>query len=239
MKIELLSMEMFQGIYREQFENGDYEIDYFEYLQQNQKLYDDFSDGLYGLLTSSLDNEDEIIEHILKYVDLEMLYVWAKTTYLEIDEEKPHDEHLNDYVLNEILMPNIEYIGNELMHNTAQISNFLLDEIFTYKQLLRSSPHSKIQPSETDKIIINGNIQLWGFIFNELINKGYVTAPKHNGKVSHAKFARQLLQHFEFTTYDHDKQPSENYLTKALKENKYSNNKLDLFKIPNVKIAND
>lgn len=111
------------------------------------------------------------------------------------------------------------------------------NEIFSLEQYKKLG--SEDHKVESDKILINGNIQLLGFIFNELINKGYITAPKHNGKVSHAKFAKQLLKHFEFTTGDNNKQPSENYLTKALKENKYSINKQETFKIPHIRTSND
>ena len=152
-------------------------------------------------------------------------------------EFKNLDSLDNDYIFNEIIKPNIQCVASELARDTAQIANFLSDEIFTYSQIYQSNLSSQNQDS--DKITLNGNIQLWEFIFNELINKGYITAPKHNGKVSHAKFARQLLQHFEFTSQNNEKQPSENYLTKALKENKYSNSKQEIFKIPNIKIAND
>jgi len=239
LEIEALTLKMFESSYREQFENFKSRMSYFEFLRQSQKIYNDFTDELFELSYDSLVNKDKIIHFIQNHINPQNLYLWIMVKGLEENnsEFKNLDSLDNDYIFNEIIKPNIQCVASELARDTAQIANFLSDEIFTYSQIYQSNLSSQNQDS--DKITLNGNIQLWEFIFNELINKGYITAPKHNGKVSHAKFARQLLQHFEFTSQNNEKQPSENYLTKALKENKYSNSKQEIFKIPNIKIAND
>lgn len=242
LEIEALTLEMFESSYRDQF-NDFYKdkMSYFEFLRQNQKLYNDFTDELFVLSSDSLAAEDKIIHFIQNHIDTKNLFLWIMVKGLVENDTEPKNLELlnNDYVFDEIIKPNIEYITKELARDTAEIADFLIDEIFVYDQINNVSSNINSPDQETDKIAINGNIQLWGFLFNELINKGYITAPKHNGKVSHAKFARQLLQHFEFSSQPSEKQPSENYLTKALKENKYSNNKQEIFKIPNIKIAND
>ncbi|GEM_PF-6630457 len=242
LKIEALSLEMFESSYSQEFEDiHKNKMSYLEFLKQSQKLYNDFTDELFALSFDALANEDKIIHFIQNQIDVKSLYLWIMVKGLEENAiESKNLESLNkDYVYNEIIKPNIEYITSELARDTAKIANFLSDEIFEFEQINYSSSNHNSPDYETDKIAINGNVQLWGFLFNELINKGYITAPKHNGKVSYAKFARQLLQHFEFSSQPNEKQPSENYLTKALKENKYSNNKQEVFKIPNIKIAND
>lgn len=241
MKLELLTLEMFKNIYREMYENSSKTIGYIEFLKQNQKLYNDFSDDLFELSLDSRANEVKIIQMIQNQIEPEIFYYWMiikgrlkKDTELKDVKSLDSEPFLNDFVKS-----NIKFISAELARDTAEIADFLLDEIFVYDQINNANSNIKSPDQETDKIAINGNVQLWGFLFNELINKGYITAPKHNGKVSYAKFARQLLQHFEFSSQPNEKQPSENYLTKALKENKYSNNKQEVFKIPNIKIAND
>lgn len=241
MKLELLTLEMFKNIYREMYENSSKTIGYIEFLKQNQKLYNDFSADLFELSLDSRTNEVKIIQMIQNQIEPEIFYYWMiikgrlkKDTELKDVKSLDSEPFLNDFV-----KPNIKFISAELARDTAKIANFLSDEIFEFEQINYSSSNHNSPDYETDKIAINGNVQLWGFLFNELINKGYITAPKHNGKVSYAKFARQLLQHFEFSSQPNEKQPSENYLTKALKENKYSNNKQEVFKIPNIKIAND
>lgn len=236
MKLELLTLEMFESSYRDHFEMVKNKVDYLEFLKQSQKLYIDFSDELFRLCSNPTANENKIIHTINNQVDTSSLYFWTIIKSLEKNKVELKNLPLveAEYVFNEIVKPNIEFVAIELSRDTAEIANFLSDEIFTFSQIQNSNSNNVSPDQETDKIAINGNVQLWGFIFNELINKGYITAPKHNGKVSYAKFARQLLQHFEFSS-----QPSENYLTKALKENKYSNNKQEIFKIPNIKIAND
>lgn len=89
----------------------------------------------------------------------------------------------------------------------------------------------------SNKIPVNGNYQMLMFLFSELIHKGYITAPKHNGKISHKRTAEMLLKHFEFT--NKEEQPSTENLTQYLKNNQYSLEKQELFKIPKMENAND
>lgn len=97
------------------------------------------------------------------------------------------------------------------------------------------------KPTRTDevanKIPINGNYQMLCFLFSELIDKGYITAPMYNGKISHRRTAEMLLNHFEFT--NNPEQPTVDNLTAYIKDNRYSLDKQELFNIPKIKNAND
>lgn len=114
--------------------------------------------------------------------------------------------------------------------------NFYLFEKYLQKESHETTEITTL-PENIDKIQINGNYQLLAFLFNELIEKGYITAPIHNGKRSHKRTAEMLLKHFEFT--NKEEQPSVENLTNYIKNNTYSTQKQGLFKIPSIKTAND
>lgn len=233
MKLEVLEADGFYDALRELYRDGYSNLDYFDFLQLLQKLYTEFTDLLYELRQDFSHNEDEILKLILQFIDIESLEFWLKTNNIAPPVKKLDPEDLT----NKVLKPNLDHVSRILMGNTATICGELEGRIFDYHHLLKTNDRQEVRDSV--KITLNGNIQLWGFIFNELISKGYISAPKYNGKASYAKFARQILENFEFTSHPMQKQPTENYLTKALKENKYSLNKQELFKIPDIKNAND
>lgn len=235
MKLPVLDADGFYDALREVYQEDYSHLDFFDYLQEFQKLYTEFTDSLHHLRQDFSGNRDEILKLVLKYVDLELLEFWSQTINIALPNKKMNAEEFTS----KILKPNLDYISRILMKNSATICNGLDDKIFDYRHLLKIGDRQEQEVEGFGKITINGNVQLWGFIFNELISKGFISAPKHNGKSSYAKFARQLLDNFEFTSHPTQKQPSENYLTKALKENKYSLDKQELFKIPHIKNAND
>lgn len=89
---------------------------------------------------------------------------------------------------------------------------------------------------EHEKITINGSIQLIGYIFTELIEKGYIEPKRKSGKTNASATAEMLLNHFNFTYNANGTQPSKEYLKKALfEQNQLSSDKSTLIKIPHLK----
>lgn len=91
--------------------------------------------------------------------------------------------------------------------------------------------------STAQKIKIKGSLQSIGFLFSELIEKGFIEAPKRNGKDNTSAISRMILEHFEFI--DKEEQPKPEDIRKTLfTENKLSIEKQNQFKIPQSKIIN-
>ncbi|WP_312287980.1 hypothetical protein [Chryseobacterium gleum] len=91
--------------------------------------------------------------------------------------------------------------------------------------------------STAQKIKIKGSLQSIGFLFSELIEKGFIEAPKRNGKDNTSAISRMILDHFEFI--DKEEQPKPEDIRKTLfTENKLSIEKQNQFKIPQSKIIN-
>ncbi|QBA21480.1 hypothetical protein EU348_09840 [Chryseobacterium indologenes] len=91
--------------------------------------------------------------------------------------------------------------------------------------------------STSQKIKIKGSLQSIGYLFSELIEKGFIEAPKRNGKDNTSAISRMILDHFEFI--DKEEQPKPEDIRKTLfTENKLSLEKQNQFKIPQSKIIN-
>ena len=89
----------------------------------------------------------------------------------------------------------------------------------------------------SQKIKIKGSLQSIGFLFSELIEKGFIEAPKRNGKNNTSAISRMILDHFEFI--DKEEQPKTEDIRKTLfTENKLSIEKQSQFKIPQSRIIN-
>lgn len=84
------------------------------------------------------------------------------------------------------------------------------------------------------KIKVNGSLQAWGYILTELIEKGYIEPQRKNGKLNVQGTAKMILDHFEFTKEEFQP-PLESVRQSLFTQNKFSNDKQDLFKIPSFK----
>lgn len=94
----------------------------------------------------------------------------------------------------------------------------------------------KIPPS--NKIQIKGSLQSIGYLFSELVDKGFIEVPKRNGNNNTSAIARSILEHFEFL--DKPEQPKQEDIRQTLfLKNSLSNAKQDKFKIPHFKTIND
>ncbi|MFP3599422.1 hypothetical protein [Chryseobacterium sp. SIMBA_029] len=88
--------------------------------------------------------------------------------------------------------------------------------------------------SYVPKIKINGSLQAWGYIFTELMDKGYIEPQRKNGKLNVQGTAKMILDHFEFTKEEFQP-PLESVRQALFTQNKFSNDKQNLFKIPSFK----
>lgn len=147
-----------------------------------------------------------------------------------------------------VILENVEFReftqGNGLFHNKKKIG---------YKVFLKFKKLSKLQNqdivtkeilvkerdslSTTQKIKLKGSLQSIGFLFSQLIEKGFIEAPKRNGKDNTSAISRMILDHFEFI--DKEEQPKPEDIRKTLfSENKLSADKQNQFRIPQSKIIN-
>ncbi|WP_143756558.1 hypothetical protein [Chryseobacterium sp. RU37D] len=133
---------------------------------------------------------------------------------------------------NEITYKNFEY-------SIPKIFKFLKDKIYKKSLKPKDKKEEHIIPAipaplpepKNNKIRIHGSTQLFGYIFSELIRKGYIAPEKKQGNVNVAATARLILDHFEFL--DTEKQPEVDYLRKALfEQNSLSSEKQNQFTIP-------
>lgn len=106
-----------------------------------------------------------------------------------------------------------------------------------FKRKILNKQKTQTKLSNSQKIKIKGSLQSIGFLFSELIDKGFIEAPKRNGKNNTSAISRMILDHFEFI--DREEQPKSEDIRKTLfTENKLSVDKQTLFKIPERNIIN-
>ncbi|MCX6246339.1 MAG: hypothetical protein NTW10_01285 [Bacteroidetes bacterium] len=103
----------------------------------------------------------------------------------------------------------------------------IIDWIEEKKKELRAE--SKGRGDQIEKIIWNCNPSVFGYLFLELIKKGYIKPPVYNGDTNFTKFSRLCMEHFEIKTTPEN-------LKKALHENsnQLSDTKRAKFFIPEL-----
>ncbi|MDQ0065142.1 hypothetical protein [Chryseobacterium lathyri] len=163
--------------------------------------------------------------HLVYYYDKTFYFFESK--YFDSDNIDMHFKHMN-----KIFNRDRE---NLLRHNTTGHKGDGLEKKLTTKiESLSSKPMNISAPQ---KIKIKGSLQSIGFLFSELIEKGFIEAPKRNGKDNTSAISRMILDHFEFI--DKEEQPKPEDIRKTLfTENKLSSDKQNQFKIPHIKIIN-
>ncbi|AZA84957.1 hypothetical protein C1637_22010 [Chryseobacterium lactis] len=87
------------------------------------------------------------------------------------------------------------------------------------------------QISYVPKIKVNGSLQALGYILTELMDKGYIEPQRKNGSLNVQGTAKMILDHFEFTKEEFQP-PLESVRQCLFTQNKFSNDKQNLFKIP-------
>lgn len=165
-----------------------------------------------------------------------LVYYYRKTfyffdlKYFDSDNIDMHFKHMNKIFdrksENVSRRSVVNYKGDGLERRiTAEIDS----------QLSKFNNDEKI--STPQKIKIKGSLQSIGFLFSELIEKGFIEAPKRNGKNNTSAISRMILDHFEFI--DKEEKPKPEDIRKTLfTENKLSIEKQNQFKIPQSKIIN-
>ena len=110
----------------------------------------------------------------------------------------------------------------------------LKDEI---ESELKATSQRNDLKANSDRIQIKGSLQSIGYLFTQLIEKGYLEVPKRNGKTNISAISRMISKHFEFI--DRQEQPKAEDIRKALfTDNQLSYDKQQLFKIPFSKTIN-
>lgn len=103
--------------------------------------------------------------------------------------------------------------------------------IYDWTEEKRTELKAEVKASQTqvEKIKWNGTPEIFGFLFLELIRKGYIDVPLHHGKPNFTGFSRLCWEHFEIKT-------TPGNLERALNEenNRLTDWKRDQFKIPQL-----
>lgn len=221
-------------------------INFHEFARILQKRIEDYIDRK-KILIENIDDYSNYVDNIKifdnQYIDgniskketpdpyLIKYYQYYKIKdFFEVKEIVSFEDICYIISFNEIKYKNFKY-------SIPKIFNFFKDKI--YEKNLRPE-HKKeehiipapLPETKNNKIRIHGSTQLFGYIFSELINKGYIIAPeKKRGDVNATATARLILDHFEFL--DTEEQPEVDYLRKALfEQNSLSSEKQDEFTIP-------
>lgn len=128
-----------------------------------------------------------------------------------------------------------EFIDAKLKSlKSFELSIYQKVKSFAKKQVEKNAANCPQCVSYIPKIKINGSLQAWGYILTEFIEKGFIEPQRKNGKLNVQGTAKMILDHFEFTKEEF--QPSVESLRQSLFiQNKFSNDKQDLFKIPSFK----
>lgn len=246
------------GFYHINFYNLDdkkenYHFDFINGITDKIKDYSDFEKVvIIKTLLTFLNNDLKIIKWYVEEVKEERETGFKR--YSQEDYDRYIDEeYVFEYVILHFdlllkkLNNNLPYLIEDKSKNLISLDGpypkvgWTIEKNPNYKEITQTPPPDEVEPitlpENIDKIQINGNYQLLAFLFRELIEKGYINAPTHNGKPSHKRTAEMLLKHFEFT--NKEEQPSVDNLTNYIKNNTYSMQKQSLFRIPSIKKAND
>ncbi|HCM34032.1 hypothetical protein [Chryseobacterium sp.] len=165
-----------------------------------------------------------------------LVYYYNKTfyffdlKYFDSDNIDMHFKHIN-----KIFDRDSENLLRR--HTTGYKGDGLEKKITSEIESQLSKPINVEKIVVPQKIKIKGSLQSIGFLFSELIEKGFIEAPKRNGKDNTSAISRMILDHFEFI--DKEEQPKPEDIRKTLfTENKLSTEKQNQFKIPQSKIIN-
>ncbi|MCO7332657.1 hypothetical protein NHN08_09105 [Riemerella anatipestifer] len=118
------------------------------------------------------------------------------------------------------------------------------DKVFSGKLLKydrEDQPTTQEGSKGYEKIKVKGSLQSIGYIFSELIDKGWIIPPKRNGKINKTAVARLILEHFELIDR---KKPitTEEYTRRTISAKKtdsgFNKDKMDRFRIPSEKSIN-
>lgn len=152
-------------------------------------------------------------------------------------EKKEEEMWLEGLEFNKKLIKEFDRIL-EFIYNEFDIENGkLIEQEKLIKKITDRKEIEKFRLPNSNKIKIKGSLQSVGFLFSELIEKGFIEAPKRNGKDNTSAISRMILDHFEFV--DKEEQPKPEDIRKTLfSENKLSADKQNQFKIPQSKIIN-
>lgn len=203
-------------IFKQEFLNDyDYytkrEITFIEYLEILKKNYwgiiDDLAEiiGLHSdnFQTNSYDITDDkkelrrnLLFELSKYIEFyEVLQKVTNQKYEHYFLNHKDRKNADIYFIEENAKIFLEGAMDEMIGIKAEIENkikeFELISIFTDA----NKPSKVLNPN---KIAIKGSLQSIGYIFSELIEKGFIEAPKRNGKDNTSAISRMILDHFEF-----------------------------------------
>ncbi|AQX09189.1 hypothetical protein [Elizabethkingia ursingii] len=175
------------------------------------------------------------MNHIALIDDLQMankeLYWSLRDTYIE-----RHGVILNEYNHYGNLGQFKSYIKQSLCSGIDEIITYAYNKYLEFS-IININNGNAYKETNSSKIKVRGSLQSLGYVFSELIEKGYIVPPRRNGNINVLATARMILEHFEFA--DREQQPNEEDIRKTLfTDNRLSTERQSLFKIPGMEKLN-
>lgn len=209
--------------------NKETNITYKEYVTKKMFEQSEFSKSFAGLFNTDIEKwvntyYDNINFKVFLKDNLQIETRFGRKKQDVIDEIK--QDKVNIIMKISAIQADVnQYISN-------QFYQIIIDE-----ENATSKKEKKPTSSTSNKIQVKGSLQSIGYLFSELINKGYIEVPKRNGNYNNSAISRMILEHFEFI--DREEQPTSEDIRQTLfSKNSLSADKQALFKIPESNIIN-
>lgn len=211
-------------------------IIYDEKIKDEQEIINNKEDEIFNLLPEEINqyiNEIEVDRTLFNVYLENKVYsggkVWSTKEFNILQKLSKDKQKL-------MILGRDEATFYSFLHlNMEDIANYIYSELFKLNNF-----KTPIQKKDDESYRIKSkitNLQAIGYLFTEMIEKGLIEPKKKNGKISPLNVSRMILDHFYFE--DLEDQPGEEDLRKALfSDNKLSNDKISLFKLPTVKQLN-
>ena len=208
-------------------------LDYMELRKTGISLIDYF-DSI-GKLYLEKKDWYRSMNHIALIDELQMankkLYWSLRDTYIE-----KHGVILNEYNHYGDLGRFKSFIKQSLCSGIDEIITYTYNKYLEYSSI-GIITGTNYKDTGSNKIKLRGSLQSLGYIFSELIEKGYIIPPRRNININILATARMILEHFEFA--DREQQPNEEDIRKTLfTDNRLSAERQSLFKIPGMEKLN-
>ncbi|MCO7316865.1 hypothetical protein PG592_06065 [Riemerella anatipestifer] len=144
-----------------------------------------------------------------------------------------------EYIINIKKSANVRLLG-KVNPTTGEIIPLKGKPPYDLSDDFKDQPTTQEGSKGYEKIKVKGSLQSIGYIFSELIDKGWIIPPKRNGKINKTAVARLILEHFELI--DRKKPITEEYVRRTISTKKidsgFNKDKMDRFKIPSEKSIN-
>ncbi|MCX6234985.1 MAG: hypothetical protein NT175_09745 [Bacteroidetes bacterium] len=151
-------------------------------------------------LSGNLMEEDEQKTFIEWEKDSELDFISVNITYYEKEINRLEDKQM------EMLMDGfpdaktMQELESNLKNHELYKRKFLEVKNGDFYGQNNEIENPTNKPTKYEKIIWKGTPSVFGYLFHELIAKGFIEPPLHNGEINYTKCARLCLKYFDIKT---------------------------------------